>query len=192
MFKSFYNWILGWADKKSGVYALGFFSFIESSFFPIPPDPLLMALCLGKPKKSFYFGIICTIFSVLGAIGGYFIGWLLWEFVGNFFLEHIIKPEAFEFVSLKYKENAFLAVLGAALTPIPFKAFTVTAGVFKINIFILIIASIFGRAGRFITISALIYFFGPKIRVFIDRYFNILVTLLFILLILGFLAIKML
>lgn len=192
MFRKLYEWVISWADKKGSVYALGFLSFIESSFFPIPPDPLLLALCLGKPKKSVFYGFICTLFSVLGALGGYLIGWILWEIVGSFFLNHIFSREAFEFVGNKYSENAFLAILGAALTPIPFKAFTVAAGVYKINIIVLILASILGRGCRFFGIAALIYFFGPKIKIFIDKYFNLLVTATFILLIAGYLAIKLL
>jgi len=190
MLKKLYNWVLHWAYTRYAIPALSLAAFFESSLFPIPPDPLLMTLCLGRPKRSLWFAAICSIMSVLGAIFGYLIGWGLWELVDNFFFTYIFSHETFLYVSGKYGENAFIAILGAALTPIPFKAFTVTAGVFKINIMILIFASIIGRSTRFFLEAALIYFFGGQIKTFIDKYFNILVTLFFILLVLGFIIIK--
>jgi membrane protein YqaA with SNARE-associated domain len=190
MLKKLYKWVLHWANTRYGVSALSVVSFSEASLFPIPPDPLLMALCLGRPKRSFWYAAICSIMSVLGGMAGYLIGWGLWELVHNFFFTYVFSHKAFLYVSGRYEENAFIAILGAALTPIPFKVFTVTAGVFKINLMILIIASAIGRSGRFFLEGSLIYFFGEQIKTFIDRYFNILVTLFFILLLVGFIIIK--
>lgn len=190
MLKRLYEWVLGWSDKKGGTYTLSVISFIEASFFPIPPDPLLLALCLGKHKRSIYFGLICSLFSVLGAILGYYIGWGVWELVDGFFLDHIIKAEAFEYVKERYSQNAFLAILGAAFTPIPFKVFTVSAGVFKINLAVFIVACAIGRSARFMLIAVLVYFYGARIKSFIDRYFNILAVLFFILLVVGFYVVK--
>jgi membrane protein YqaA with SNARE-associated domain len=190
MIKKLYNWVLHWADTKYAVPALSVVSFLEASVFPIPPDPLLMALCLGRPKRSLWYAAIGSIGSVLGAIFGYMIGWGLWELVDNFFFTYVFSHNAFLYVSGRYEENAFIAILGAALTPIPFKVFTITAGVFKINLMILILASVIGRSGRFFLEAVLIYFYGEQIKTFIDRYFNILVTLFFILLLVGFIIIK--
>lgn len=190
MLKRLYEWVLSLGERKGGTYALSFVSFIEASIFPIPPDPLLIALCLGKPAKSLYFGIICSIFSVLGAIAGYFIGWGIWELVDTLFFDHIITTEAFTYVNQKYNQNAFLAILGAAFTPIPFKVFTVTAGVFKINLFIFVIACAIGRSARFMLLSVLILVFGQKIKFFIDKYFNILALIFFVMLVLGFFILK--
>lgn len=190
MLKKLYNWVLHWAYTKYAVPALSVVSFLEASVFPIPPDPLLMALCLGRPKRSLWYAATCSIASVLGAIFGYMIGWGLWELVDNFFFTYVFSHNAFLYVNGRYEENAFIAILGAALTPIPFKVFTITAGVFKINLMILIIASVIGRSGRFFLEAVLIYLYGEQIKTFIDRYFNILVTLFFILLLVGFLIIK--
>ncbi|MDA2918817.1 DedA family protein [Desulfobacterota bacterium AH_259_B03_O07] len=190
MLKNLYNWVLHWADTKYAVPALSMVSFIESSFFPIPPDPLLIALCLGKPKRSFWYATICSIMSVLGGIFGYLIGWGIWELVDNFFFNYIISQKAFLYVSGKYNENAFLAILGASFTPIPYKVFTVAAGVFKVNIFILILASAIGRSARFFMEAILIYFYGISIKMFIEKYFNLLATIFFLLLVLGFLIVK--
>jgi len=190
MLKRIYDWVLNWADNRYGVVALSIVSFLESSIFPIPPDPLLIALCLGKPSRAFWFALICSVMSVLGGISGYLIGLVIWEAVSNFFFSYVFSENAFLFVNDKYHQNAFIAILGAALTPIPYKVFTITAGVFKVNFFIFLIASAIGRPLRFFTEAALISIFGQKIKLFIDRYFNILAILFFILLLLGFFVIK--
>jgi len=192
MFRRLYNWVLGWADTKYGVPALAIVSFAESSFFPVPPDPLLMALSLGKPKRAFWYALVCSVMSVLGGIFGYFIGWALWGLMSSFFLTYVFSPEAFDFVRVQYEQNAFLAILGAAITPIPYKVFTVTAGVFHINLLYLILASAIGRSARFFLEAGLVYFFGEQIRNFIDKYFNLLVTLFFILVLAGFFIVKFL
>ncbi len=192
MFRRLYNWVLGWADTKYGVPALAIVSFAESSFFPVPPDPLLMALSLGKPKRAFWYALVCSVMSVLGGIFGYFIGWALWGLMSSFFLTYVFSSEAFDFVRVQYEQNAFLAILGAAITPIPYKVFTVTAGVFHINLLYLILASAIGRSARFFLEAGLVYFFGEQIRNFIDKYFNLLVTLFFILVLAGFFIVKFL
>ncbi|MCH7949592.1 MAG: DedA family protein [Candidatus Dadabacteria bacterium] len=192
MFRRLYTWVLGWADTKYGVPALAIVSFAESSFFPVPPDPLLMALSLGKPKRAFWYALVCSVMSVLGGIFGYFIGWALWGLMSSFFLTYVFSPEAFDFVRAQYEQNAFLAILGAAITPIPYKVFTVSAGVFHINLLYLILASAIGRSARFFLEAGLVYFFGEQIRNFIDKYFNLLVTLFFILVLAGFFIVKFL
>lgn len=192
MLKRLYNWVLSWADTKYGVPVLAIVSFAESSFFPVPPDPLLMALSLGKPKKAFWYAFVCSAMSVLGGIAGYFIGWALWDLMSGFFLTYVFSQEAFDYVGSLYQQNEFLAVLGAAVTPIPYKVFTVTAGVFQISLISLIVASAIGRSARFFIEAALIYFFGEKIRYFIDKYFNLLLILFFILIVLGFVTVKFL
>jgi membrane protein YqaA with SNARE-associated domain len=192
MFRKLYDWVLSWADTRYGVPALAAISFAESSFFPIPPDPLLMALSLGKPKKAFWYAIVSTTMSVLGGIAGYFIGWALWDMLSGFFFAYVFSPESFEYVGSLYKQNAFLAILGAAITPIPYKVFTVSAGVFHVNLLYLIIASAIGRSSRFFLEAGLIYFFGERIRSFIDKYFNLLLTVFFILIVLGVVIVKFL
>ena len=190
MIRKLYNWVLHWAETRYAMPALILVAFTESSFFPIPPDPLLMALCLGNPKRSLMYAAVCSLASVGGGLFGYYIGWGIWEIVDDFFLTFVFSSDAFLYVSQEYEQNAFLAILGAAFTPIPYKVFTVTAGVFKIDFFTFILASIVGRSARFFIEGGLIYFFGVSIKTFIDKYFNILVTLFFILLVLGFLVVR--
>ena len=192
MLKKLYDWVIHWADTKYGVPVMAFIAFIESSFFPIPPDPLLMALGLGKPKKAILYAIICSIASIAGGIVGYLIGWTIWESVSGFFFTYLFSPDTFNYVGEKYKENAFLAILGAAFTPIPYKVFTITAGVFKINLATFILASSIGRSARFLIEGSLIYFFGEKIRDFIEKYLNLLSIIFFILLLVGIYITKIL
>jgi len=190
MLKSLYEWVLGWADRKHGPFALSLVSFTEASFFPIPPDPLLMALCLGNPRKSYRFALYCSVFSILGAAAGYLIGYWVWELVGDFFTSHIITPKAIAIVGNKYAENVFEAVLAESFTPVPFKAFTVTAGVFKIDFLTFIAACAVGRTARFAIIAFLLSVFGERVKLLIDKYFNIFTVIFFILLLVGVLLLK--
>jgi membrane protein YqaA with SNARE-associated domain len=188
--KRIYDWVLSWANSKWSHVALALNSFSESIFFPVPPDVLLMALCLGKPKRALYFATITSIFSVLGGIGGYILGKFFWEVTKDFFLKYVFSVETFMKVSELYNQNAFVAVFTAGFTPIPYKVFTISAGVFSINFPIFIIASLISRSARFFIVSTLIFLFGERVKVFIEKYFNILTIIFSALLILGFIAIK--
>jgi len=188
--KRLYNWVLSWANSKYSTLALAINSFAESSFFPIPPDVLQIALSVSKPKKSYWYAFVSGIFSVLGGILGYFIGLFLYESVGKLIITALGYQSYFQIVGNLYKDNAFLAILGSAFTPIPFKVFTIGAGFWKVGLFPLILGSLIGRFGRFLIVATLIYFFGEKVKGFIDRYFNWLSLLFFILVILGFVLIK--
>ena len=188
--RSLYDWVLHWAETPYGVPALLILSFAEASFFPIPPDLLLIALAVAIPKKSFKFALYCTVASVLGAMSGYTIGMYFFDAVGNRIIEFYGIQEQFEYVAQKYNENAFAAISIAGFTPIPYKVFTIAAGVFKVDIFVLLFASILSRGARFFLLSALIYRFGPTIKVFIDKYFNMLAVSFVLLLGLGFALIQ--
>jgi membrane protein YqaA with SNARE-associated domain len=192
LIRRLYDWTLHWADTKWGPAALAILAFAESSVFPIPPDPLLMALSLGKPRKSFRFAAICTAASVLGGVLGYAIGYYLWHMVDQFFFSYVpgFSHQNFLYVQGKYKENAFLAIFSAALTPIPYKVFTIASGVFETGLTVLITASILGRGMRFFGVAALMGWLGDRARQFIDRYFNLLTVIFTVVLVLGFIAAK--
>lgn len=185
-----YDWVLHWADTPWGAVALFILAFAESSFFPIPPDVLLIALCLGVPTKSFKYALICTLGSVLGAILGYSIGLFAWEAMQGWFIPAVFSEEAFEGVRHMYDQYNFWVVFTAGFTPIPFKLITITAGVCTINFWIFIIASIVSRAARFFLVAWLIWKFGPTIKTFIDKYFNLLAVAFTVLLIGGFMIFK--
>jgi len=188
--RKLYDWVLSWAHKKYSSLALFILAFSESSFFPIPPDILQIALSVSKPKKSFFYALVSSIGSVLGGIFGYFIGFFLFDSIGRFIIEALGYQAQFNFVGDLYKSYAFLAILTAAFTPIPYKVFTIAAGFWQVGLLPLITASIIGRSARFFLVAFLFYFFGPKIKEFIDRYFNLLTIIFLVLLIGGFVAIK--
>lgn len=192
--KSLYLWVLHWAETPYGTPALFVLSFAESSFFPIPPDVLQIALSLSKPRRSFYYALVSGVGSVLGGLLGFLIGYALWSGLGGFFTAYVpgCSPENFKYVGSLYQENAFLAILGAAFTPIPFKVFTISAGVFHefVPLTVLIAASTLGRFGRFFAVATCIYLFGPKVKNLLDKYFELAVFVLFALLVGGFFVIK--
>lgn len=173
---------------RYALVALVVLSFTESSFFPIPPDILLMAMCFARPQKWVLYSGWCTVASVAGGIAGWFLGWGFWEITKDFFYSVVpgFTPEVFGKVQHLYADNAFLAILAAAFTPIPYKVFTVAAGVFAISIPTLIIASIIGRGARFFLVGGVIRFFGPKAKPFLERNFEVATLLLLGLFIAGF------
>lgn len=187
-----YNWVLHWAETPYGTPALALISFAESSFFPIPPDVLQIALSVARPKRSFYYAAVSAVASVLGGIAGWAIGYALWSAVGDFFFSYVpgFSAENFGFVQEKYEQNAFLAILAAAFTPIPYKVFTIAAGVFHIGLPTLIAASVVGRSGRFFAVAACIRCFGPRVKHYLEKYFEIATLLFFALLVGGFLVVK--
>lgn len=187
-----YDWVLHWAETPYGVPALGLLALAESSFFPIPPDPLLVALCLGAASRSLRFALVATAASVLGGVIGYGIGSLFWLGASDFFFAYVpgVTPEAFEGVKGLYDRWDFWAVFMAGLTPIPYKVFTISAGVFSINFPIFVLASVLSRGLRFFVVAGLIYRFGPSISSFIDRYFNLLMWGFGFLIVLGFVAVE--
>lgn len=187
-----YDWVLHWAETPYGPPALFVLALAESSFFPIPPDPLLIALCMGAAGKSLRFAAVATAASVLGGIIGYGLGAGFWHVAEGWFHAYVpgVTPEAFARVQGLYDEYDFWAVFLAGLTPIPYKVFTLSAGVFSVNFPIFVIASLLSRGLRFFVLAALIYRFGPPIARFIDRYFDALAWGFGILLVAGFVVIE--
>jgi len=197
--RKLYDWVLHWAETPYGPWVLFILAFAEASFFPIPPDALLIALVLGVRKKAFKFATLCTIGSVLGALLGYSIGHFVWwnapnEFssFANFFYANVpgFNEKIFFNVKELYDKWNFWIIFTAGFTPIPYKVFTISAGAFNINLLLFLVASIASRAGRFFVVSFLIWKFGEQIKSFIDKYFNLLAIVFTVLLIGGFVAIK--
>ena len=198
--RKLYNWVLHWADTKYGMPALFFLAFAESSFFPIPPDVLLIALALGHKSKAFRFALICSIGSIAGGVTGYCIGHFAWwsgegvySDLALFFFDHVpgFSDAVFQKIQTQYDLNNIFIVFTAGFTPIPYKIITITAGAFNINFPMFLIASSISRTARFFLVSLLIWKFGEPITDFINRYFNLLTIIFTILLIGGFLAMKL-
>lgn len=191
--KRLYDWMLSWGDSRWGGWALFFFALAESSFFPIPPDVLLIALCLGVVAKSFRYAFICLSGSIIGAMIGYAIGFFLWQnpsgeytALANWFFQHVFSVESFQNVGALYDKYNFWIVFTAGFTPLPYKIFTISGGLFHINFVMFLIASIVSRGLRFFLIAGLIWKFGAPIKSFIDKYFNLLAIVFTVLLIGSF------
>jgi membrane protein YqaA with SNARE-associated domain len=185
-----YDWVLHWAETPYGSWALFLIAFAESSFFPIPPDVLLVALAVGKPRKSFAFAAICTAGSIAGAVLGYVIGWQFMASVGKGIVDFYGLTDKVAYIEALYHRYDAWAVGIAGFTPIPYKVFTITAGAFKINFAVFMLASAVSRSARFLLVGGLIYLFGPQIQAFIERYFNLLAVVFTILLVGGFFLVK--
>ena len=191
--KRLYDWMLSWGHSRWGWLALFLFAFAEASFFPIPPDVLLIALCLGATARSFRYGAICTAGSLAGAVVGYTIGFFLWQNssgeytpLAEFFFRHLFSVESFERVGALYDRYNFWIVFTAGFTPLPFKIFTISGGLFHIGFFKFLLASAVSRGLRFFLIAALIWKFGEPIKVFIEKYFNLLAIAFTVLLVGSF------
>lgn len=186
MLRRAYDWVLGWADHRYGGLALLLLAFAESSVFPLPPDVLLMALALGKPGAAFRFALICSVGSVAGGLAGYLIGWLLMDGLGRPIIELYNAQAAYAEVEQRFVAHGGWAVAIAGFTPIPYKVFTIAAGATQLSLSSFVLASVVSRSARFFLISGLIYYYGPTIKVFIDKYFNILTIVFTVLVLLGF------
>lgn len=190
LIKKLYDWVLHWAETPYGVPALFILALAESSFFPVPPDVLLIALCLSINKKAFKYAFICMVGSVIGGIVGYGIGLYGYEAIGKPIVDLYHGQGVMDAIKIKYEEHGFIGILIAAITPIPYKIFTIASGVFEFDFKLFVLASIIGRSTRFFLVAGLIWKFGPPIKAFIDKYFNLLMWGFMVLLIGGFLLIK--
>lgn len=210
--KRLYEWVLHWAETPYAVPALVILAFAESSFFPIPPDALLIVLCLGLTRKSFHYAAYCAVGSVLGGILGYYIGYGAYDFIGVRIIEFYGLEEKMIWLAGRYTEIGVWALAVAGFTPVPYKLFTIATGIFDavangaaagsnlvglqveglkaMGLGKFVIVSSISRSTRFILVAALIFFFGDKIKSFVDKYFNLLSIIFMILLILGFVVIK--
>lgn len=187
--RKLYDWVLHWAETPYGVPALFILAFAESSFFPVPPDVLLIALSISIRRKSFYYALVCTIGSVLGGAFGFLIGLQFWDLGKNILLRYVT-VETIELARHYFQNYEAWAVAIAGFTPIPYKVFTISAGFFRVDFLIFMVASALSRGARFFLVSGLIYLFGPSIRAFIDKYFNILSYVFMALLIGGFILVR--
>lgn len=185
-----YDWTLQWAKTPYANLSLFTIAFAESSFFPIPPDVLLIAMTVSNRYKWLLYATITLVGSILGALLGYYIGLALYESIGKYIVEFYHLEKFFSVVQEKYDSNTFLALFTAAFTPIPFKLFTIAGGIFQVSLTDFIVGSIFGRAARFYLVAGLLRVFGERISKFIEKYFDILSLAFMLLLIGGFAATK--
>jgi len=189
-----YDWTLSLAEKKLAGLWLGLLSFSEASFFPIPPDVLLIPLCLGRLRKAFRFALICSVASVLGGFAGYAMGAFAWEGLSPWFFQYVpgFTEEKFARIQEWYAEWGWPLVFLAGFSPIPYKIFTIASGVLGMALLPFILASAVSRSARFFLVAALVAKFGEPMKEKIDKHFNLLALVFGLLLVGGFLALKFL
>ena len=190
MMRRMYDWMMGMAGSSRAPWALGVVSFIESSFFPIPPDVMLIPMVLRDRSKAWWYATIATVTSVTGGILGYAIGYFFFEAIGKPILNFYGKEHALDSFIQFVHEYGVEAVIIKGMTPIPFKVVTIAAGVAKMDPIAFIGASIIARAMRFYLVAALLYFFGQPIREFIERRLTLVTTVFVVVLVSGFVAVK--
>lgn len=178
--------MVSWADTPYASLALFILSFWESSFFPLPPDPLLIAMAIADPARAPFYALVCTAASVSGATLGYLIG----KKGGRPVVNRLFKEKRIVAAEQLYQRYDVWAVGAAAFTPIPYKVFTITAGIAGLRFWPFVLASVVGRGTRFFLIGLAVYFFGPAIQNAIDQYFELLTVSFLALVILGFVTVK--
>lgn len=192
MLKRLYNWTMSLAESPHALWALAVVAFVESSVFPIPPDILMIPLIVARPKDAFKIAGIATLASVLGGMLGYWIGFGAFETIGRPVLEFYGKDAYFDEFAVKYNEWGAWAVLIAGVTPFPYKVITILSGTTHLSLPVFIVASIAARSIRFFVVAALLWKFGDPIRDFIERRLGLVFTVLILLLVGGFYAVKLL
>ena len=191
MIKRLYDKTMALAAHQQAIYFLALISFIEASFFPIPPDVMLIPMVLMKPSRAWFFALIATVFSVLGGIFGYLIGAFLYEQLAQPILYTLGKEAEIANFSQKYNEIGLWAVITAGVSPIPFKVVTLMSGATNLNFVIFVGASLVSRGIRFFIVAGLLNFYGHEIKIFIERYLNWVFMLFVILLLFGFIGLKL-
>lgn len=192
MLTRLYQWMLAKAAHRHAERWLFAFSFMESSFFPIPPHPLLGLMCLARPERALRFGVICTLASVLGGLLGYAIGYFFYAAFGEALLSALGLADKFPVAACYLRAHGWEIILAKGATPIPFKLITITAGFIGLSLFTFLWASIVSRAFQFMLVGFLFWKFGRPIKAFIEKYLALLSGLFLVLIVGGFIAASML
>lgn len=191
MLKATYDWMMRLAGHRHATPALFAVSFAESSFFPIPPDVMLMPMVLAWRDKAWWYATVATVASVLGGVAGYAIGFFLFEVVGQPILKLYGMADGFGQFAQWFNDYGVWILIIKGMTPIPYKVLTITAGAVHMNVLAFIGASIIARSMRFFLVAGLLYWFGPPIRDFVERRLTLVTTAAVILLVGGFVALKL-
>ena len=191
MLRRLYDWTLAKAAHPHAEWWLAMFSFVEASFFPIPPHPLLGLMCLAEPKKAIRFAAVATIASVMGGMLGYAIGWGLYDTIGRQLLDWLGMTESFPVAACYLREYGAEIIMIKGATPIPFKLLTITAGFIGMNVVTFILASLVSRSISFMIVGVLFRLFGAPIKAFIDKYLGLVTAGFVVLVVGGFLALTL-
>ncbi|MDB5546296.1 MAG: DedA family protein [Hyphomicrobiales bacterium] len=186
MFKRLYHWTLSLAESPRATWALGAIAFAESSFFPIPPDVILVPMSLARPKRAWFYAGICTVASVAGGILGYGIGWLLWDSVGHWLIDLYGYAARMDAVKAGYDQWGWLFILVKGLTPIPFKLVTIVSGLLEYNFPLFVALSLVTRGARFFLLAGLLHKFGGPIKEMLERHFATFMIIILVMIVGGF------
>ena len=192
LLRKLYDWTLEKSKDPKAPWFLAIISFSESSFFPIPPDIILVPMIIAKRVKAWAYAFVCTVSSVIGGVAGYCIGYFFFTNIGTLIVEYYDLSDQFNSFEVYYNQYGMWIVLGAGFTPFPFKFITIASGFFNLNIFLFIGVAIIARGLRFYLLALLLKIFGEMIKNLIDKYFNFLATLFFILLVGSIVLLKFL
>ena len=190
MLRRLYDWTMRQAASRHAERALAVVSFAESSFFPIPPDVMLVPMCLADRSKAWRYATICTLASTVGGLAGWLIGYFLLEAVGHAIIAFYGAEQAYEQFNRAFAEWGLWLVFIAGFTPVPYKVITIASGAAAYSIPLFLIASAVGRGGRFFLVAALLWKFGPSIRDFIERRLALLMWVGLAVFVLGFAALN--
>lgn len=188
MFKRLYHWTLTLAESPRATWALGLIAFAESSFFPIPPDVILVPMSLAKPKRAWFYAGICTIASVLGGIVGYAIGALFFDTIGSWLISLYGYGEKVGALKLFYDKWGWAFILVKGMTPIPYKLVTIVSGLLHYNFFLFVLLSVITRGSRFFILAALLNNFGEPIKAMLEKHFATFMILIVVTIVFGFWA----
>jgi len=192
MLKRIYDWCIDAAHKPYALWIMGAVSFAESSFFPVPPDVMLIPMSLARPQRAWLYAMVCTVTSVLGGIVGYAIGALLFDSVGQWLIQVYGLGGKVDAFRASYAEWGAVIILLKGLTPIPYKLVTITSGFAGYNLLLFILCSIVARGGRFFIVAILLNRYGDWIRVRIEKHLGLVVAIGAAVLVLGFvIAVKL-
>lgn len=191
MLSSLYQWMLAKAAHRHADRWLAAFSFMESSFFPIPPHPLLGLMCLARPDRALWFGFVCTAASVVGGLFGYAIGHFLYASIGASLLAALGLAEKFPVAACYLREYGAEIILIKGATPIPFKLITITAGFIGLPLFTFLWASVVSRGFQFMLVGALFWKYGARIKPFIEKYLGWLTAAFLLFIVAGFVAVSL-
>jgi membrane protein YqaA with SNARE-associated domain len=186
MFQNLYRWTLSLAGSPHASWALGIIAFAESSFFPVPPDTILIPMSLARPKRAWVYALICTLGSVGGAVLGYFIGALLYETVGKWLINLYGYGARVDQFRALYAEWGWAVILLKGLTPIPFKIVTITSGLLAYSLPLFILLSFLTRGARFFFIAVLLKRYGKPINALLENYFGWFLVILAAAVVAGF------
>ncbi len=190
MLRRLYDWVIAKAGTPQATWALALVSFVESSFFPIPPDVMLVPMCLANRRRALFYAAVCTLASVAGGFLGYAIGYYLWEAIGSWVIQSYGLGAKFDEFQKAFAEYGWWIIVIKGMTPIPYKLITIASGVAHFPLLAFAVASVLSRAMRFFLIAGLLYFFGEPIRAFIEKYLTLLTTGFAVALIGGFVALR--